>query len=585
MRLIVEKNLMVPMRDGVKLATDVYRSDVSDAVPTLIQRVPYNKERPLTQNYLVDLLRTAQAGYAVVVQDCRGCAASEGEFTPVFQEGPDGADTIAWAASQPWSNGKVGTIGQSYYGITQWQAALQSPQALLAMAPGIAPGIAPADYYERTTYQGGAFQLGFSLNWALGLGLGEQTRRLAQGHITPRDMREFLQTISMMSRTYAHLPLTAMPLLTEIAPYYFDWLAHSSYDDYWRHVAPQEGYERVTAPAFHIGGWFDLFLRGTLTNYQGMKHRGGSETARQHQQLLIGPWTHGYWGATYVGQDYGLFASLDGIDGTGRQLRWFDHWLKGADNGVECEKPVRLFVMGANIWREEDDWPLPDTHSQPYYLHSTGHANTASGNGTLSSDMPTADEREDVYSYNPHYPIPTTGGATLLPDYLVARNAGPLDQCPVEAREDVLVFSSPVLEKEVEVTGPVVLVLSVSSSAKDTDFTGTLVDVYPDGRAVLLTDGILRTRFRESFSHPVLMEPGNIYELRLDLGATSNVFGGGHRIRLDISSSNFPRYDRNTNTGGTIANETEKDFVEAVNRVYHDAAHPSRLILPIIERL
>ena len=198
--------------------------------------------------------------------------------------------------------------------------------------------------------------------------------------------------------------------------------------------------------------------------------------------------------------------------------------------------------------------------------------------------MPPADESEDAYLYNPHHPVPTTGGATLQPDYVVARNAGPLDQHPVEVREDVLVFSGPVLEKEIEVTGPVALVLSVSSSAKDTDFTGTLVDVYPDGRAVLLTDGILRTRFRESFSHPVLMEPGTIYELRLDLGATSNVFQAGHRIRLEISSSNFPRYDRNTNTGGTIANETEKDFVEAVNRVYHDAAHPSRLILPIIER-
>ena len=580
MRLIVEKNLMVPMRDRVTLATDVYRPDVSDAVPTLVQRVPYNKERTFVQNAIVDLLQMVQAGYAVVVQDCRGTAASEGDFNPVFQEGLDGADTIAWATSQPWSTGKVGTIGQSYYGITQWQAAFQSPQALLATAPGIAP----ADYYEGVMYRGGALQLGFVLNWALGLGLGEQTRRLAKGHSTPQDMGELLHTMNTMSRTYAHLPLTDMPMLTGIAPYYFDWLAHPSDDDYWRKGAPQEGYQRVTAPAFNIGGWFDLFLRGTLTNYQEMKRCGGSETARQHQRLLIGPWTHGYWGAIYAGQDYGLFASLDAIDGTGQQVRWFDHWLKGSENGVEREKPVRIFVMGANIWRDEDDWPLPDTHYQPYYLQSTGHANTASGNGTLSSHMPTADETEEVYLYNPHSPVPTTGGATLMPDYAVARNAGPLDQRPIEVREDVLVFSSAVLEKEVEVTGPVVLVLSVSSSAKDTDFTGSLVDVYPDGRAVLLTDGILRTRFRESLSHPVLMEPGTIYELRLDLGATSNVFQAGHRIRLEISSSNFPHYDRNTNTGGTIANETEKDFAEAINRIYHDAAHPSRLILPIIER-
>lgn len=580
MRLIVEKNVMVPMRDGIKLATDVYRPDVSEAVPTLVQRVPYNKELPLIQGYIVDLLRAAQAGYAVVVQDTRGCYASEGEYQPFFQEGADGADTIAWAASQSWSDGKIGTIGLSYYGVTQWQAALQSPKALLAMAPGVTT----ADYYESWTYQGGAFQLGFVLNWALSFGFGEQMRRLAKGQITPQDMGGVLQSMGTMSTTYAHLPLTDMPILKEIAPYYFDWLTHSSYDDYWRAVAPQEGYERVTTPAFNIGGWFDLFLRGTLTNYQGMKQRGGSEAARQHQRLLIGPWTHGYWGAIYAGQDYGLFASLDGADGTGQQLRWFDHWLKGADNGVASEKPVRLFVMGANTWRDEDDWPLPDTQYRPYYLQSSGNANTTAGSGTLSSETPAADEREDVYLYNPHHPVPTTGGATLLPDLLVARNAGPLDQRQVEAREDVLVYSSPVLEKEVEVTGPIALVLYVSSSAKDTDFTGTLVDVYPDGRAFLLTDGILRARFRESLSRPVLLEPGQVYELRLDLGATSNVFQVGHRIRVDISSSNFPRYDRNTNTGGTIASEAEKDFVQAVNRVYHDASHPSHLILPIIER-
>jgi putative CocE/NonD family hydrolase len=275
---------------------------------------------------------------------------------------------------------------------------------------------------------------------------------------------------------------------------------------------------------------------------------------------------------------YGLMASGDAADLVGIQLRWYDHWLKGEDNGVEQDKPVKLFVMGLDEWREEDDWPLPDTQFRPYYLHSDGHANTAAGDGTLSTEAP-AEEAEDAYLYDPRRPVPTVGGAILLS---LGLDQGPRDQRSVEAREDVLCYNTPVLEKPVEVTGPIELVLSISSSARDTDFTGKLVDVYPDGRAEILTDGILRARYRESFSEPRLLQPGQIYELHLDLWATSNLFKAGHRIRLEVSSSNFPRFDRNTNTGGTI--ETETDFVQVVNRVYHDSAHPSYLVLPIIER-
>ncbi len=273
-------------------------------------------------------------------------------------------------------------------------------------------------------------------------------------------------------------------------------------------------------------------------------------------------------------------ASSEAIDLEGMQLRWHDHWLKGEENGVEEDKPVKLFVMGLDQWRDEDDWPLPDTQYRPYYLHSGGHANSAAGDGTLSTDAP-AEEPEDVYLYDPRHPVPTTGGAILIG---LGPVEGPRDQRAVEAREDVLCYSTPVLEKPVKVTGPIALVLYISSSARDTDFTGKLVDVYPDGRAEILTDGILRARYRESFTEPKLLSSGQIYELRLDLWATSNLFKAGHRIRLEVSSSNFPRFDRNTNTGGTIEKETEKDFVQAVNRISHDAAHPSHLILPIIER-
>jgi putative CocE/NonD family hydrolase len=579
MSILVEKHISVPMRDGVKLATDVYRPNEEGTFPVIIQRLPYSKDRPALTMMMTDVFRLVQEGYVVVFQDTRGQFVSEGTFNPFFQEPADGADTIAWAASQPWSNGKVGLAGGSYFGATQWLAAREAPEALKA----IVPTVTSADYYENWTYQGGAFQLGFILNWTLGFAMSEQTRRLKTGQTTMKELGATLQALGDMSNLYRHLPLVDMPILQEVAPYYFDWLAHNSYDDYWRSTAPQEFHERITVPALNIGGWFDIFLLGTLANYQGMKQHGGSPQARQHQRLLIGPWAHGGFAGVFPEHDYGLLASGEVADFTGTHLRWFDHWLKGIENGVEQDKPVKIFVMGANIWREEDDWPLPDTQFRPYYLHSNGHANTSAGNGLLSTEVPGA-ESEDVYLYDPRNPVPTHGGATLIPGFMIAANAGPRDQRSIETREDVLCYTTAPLEHSVEVTGPIELVLFISSSARDTDFTAKLVDVYPDGRAESITDGILRVRYRESLSQPVLMEPGQVYETRIIVGATAQVFTAGHRIRLEVSSSNFPRFDRNTNTGGTIATESEKDFVQAVNRVYHDTAHPSHLILPIIER-
>ena len=579
MNILIEKNVTVPMRDGVKLAADVYRPVEGGPFPVIVQRLPYNKELPAMTMLLMDVFRVVQAGYVMVFQDTRGQFAADGEFNPFFQEPADGADTLAWAASQPWSNGKVGLAGGSYFGATQWLAAREAPEALLAMVPTITS----ADYYEGWTYQGGAFQLGFILQWTLGFALAEQQRRLKTGQATMEDLGKTLHALGDLSTLYRRLPLGDMPMLQGVTPYYFDWLAHSSYDDYWRTTAPQEVYERVTVPALNIGGWFDIFLLGTLTNYQGMKKRGGSAQARQHQRLLIGPWSHGGFGGIFPEHDYGLFASADAADFTGTHMRWFDHWLKGGENGVEQDKPVKIFVMGPNIWRQEDDWPLPDTQFRSYYLHSTGHANTAAGNGTLSTEAP-GDESEEVYLYDPRDPVPTNGGATLLPGAFVAANAGPRDQRSIETRDDVLCYTTAPLERSVEVTGPIGLVLFASSSALDTDFTGKLVDVYPNGRAESITDGIMRARYRASLSKPALMEPNHVYELHITVGATSQVFGAGHCIRLEVSSSNFPRFDRNTNTGGTIATESEKDFVQAVNRVYHNAAHPSHLILPIIER-
>jgi putative CocE/NonD family hydrolase len=582
MNILIEKDLMVPMRDGVRLATDVYRPAEGGSVPVLLARLPYNKDSlQQAARGAFDILRAVQAGYVVVLQDCRGRFASEGEFTPLVNDAKDGADTVAWLARQPWSTGQVGTFGGSYLGFTQWLLATEHPQALRAMVPLVTT----SDYYQTPwRHTGGVFELGISLLWSLSMASEEIQRRVRQGKASREQVGALMQVMSQPSPPYEHLPLVDMPWLCEFAPHYLEWLAHPTYDAYWQRLAPTTSYEQITVPALNIGGWYDLLLGGTLENYMGMKKRGGSALARQHQRLLIGPWSHGSWTSVFPERSYGLAASGDVVDLVGVQLRWFDHWLKGVDNGVQQEKPVKLFVMGLDQWREEDDWPLPDTQFRRYYLHSGGHANSAAGDGMLSTEVPTTQEDEDVYLYNPRRPVPTVGGAVLLSMLSPEMEQGPRDQRSVEAREDVLCYSTPTLEQPLEVTGPIELVLFVSSSARDTDFTGKLVDVSPDGRAEILTDGILRARYRESFSQPKRLEPGQIYELHLDLWATSNLFKAGHRIRLEVSSSNFPRFDRNTNTGGTIETETEQEVVQAVNRVYHDATHPSHLLLPIIER-
>ncbi len=580
MNLHIEKSLSVAMRDGIRLSTDIYRPADGGPWPAVVMRLPYNKEQPVLLFLSGDILRVAQAGYAVVVQDCRGTFQSEGEFNPYFQEAADGVDTIAWAAEQPWCNGAVGMMGASYYGATQWLAAAEAPSALKA----IAPFITTDQYHDKWTYQGGAFQLGFMLQWATAtFAVGEVVRRLGRGEASLADLGQAIGAADGVNSSYANLPLSAHPELSDLAPYFADWLAHPDYDDYWAAIAPREHYARITTPALNFGGWYDLFLGGTLANYCGMKAHGGSAQARSHQGLVVGPWVHGYNGGVYPEKNFGLMAHDGVADVTAMQIRWFDHWLKGIDNGVPEAAPVRLFVMGRDQWREEADWPLPDTRWEHWYLHSDGHANSATGDGHLSTTAPGA-EPPDSYTYDPHDPVPTVGGATFLPGLFVAANAGPRDQREVESRADVLCYTSAPLLHDTEVTGPVTLVLHVTSSATDTDFTGKLVDVHPDGRAIILTDGILRARYRESLSHPALMTPGQVYTLTLDLVATANLFKTGHRLRLEVSSSNFPRFDRNPNHGGIISTATAAEFQVAHNAVLHDRAHPSHVILPIVDR-
>lgn len=571
MQLTIDKNLPVAMRDGVSLATDVYRPAGASRYPVVMLRLPYNKEQPMLLFLAGDILRVAQAGYAVVVQDCRGTFKSEGCFDPYFQEADDGVDAIAWAAAQPWSNGEVGMMGASYYGATQWLAAMKNPPALKA----IAPFITTDQYYDKWTYQGGALQLGFILQWASAtFAVGEAARRLSRGEAEPAMLGAAIAVADQVDERYWHTPLNDLPELADLAPYVRDWIAHPDYDAYWRRIAPAEHRDTITAPALNFGGWFDLFLGGTLANYGAMKDR-------VPQKLIIGPWVHGYNGGVYPDRNFGMFAHDALADVTAEQIRWFDHWLKGVDNDLAADKPVKLFIMGPDVWREEDDWPLPDTAWRNLYLHSDGGA--AANDATLSFELP-ADEPPDTFSYDPGDPVPTVGGASFLPGLFIAANAGPRDQRAVESRADVLCYTSAILEHDLEVTGPLSLVLYVRSSAPDTDFTGKLVDVYPDGRALLVTDGILRLRYRNGFSSQQLLSPGEVQRIEIDLVATANVFRAGHRLRLEVSSSNFPRFDRNTNTGGVIAEESAADFIVAENTVLHDGARPSHLVLPVIAR-
>jgi len=570
-KILLEKNIMIPMRDGVQLATDVYRLEGAAPAPVLLARTPYDKERIVAGSETFNVLRAVQAGYIVVVQDVRGRYASEGDFRPHIQETQDGFDAIAWAAAQPWSNGVLGMFGGSYLAQSQWLPASIQPTALQA----IAPSVSPSDAYEGCMYQGGAKVL-HDLMWVVGAIVpAEIERRRASG-------KPVLESDLPLNAEEAltELPLATHPLIKEYASFYLDWLNHPMADDFWLPSSPNAGHDQISVPALNISGWYDIFLGSTFENYLGMKKLGGSEIARRNQRVIIGPWTHGNFSGSFPEREFGWGGSAAAIDLPGVHLRWFDRWLKEVDNGIDQEPPVMIFVMGIDEWCSEADWPLPDTQYQPYYLHSRGGANTLHGDGTLSTEPP-GDEPSDVYLFNPLRPVPTVGGQVILPG---GNAMGPRDQREVELRDDVLVYSTPALELAVEVTGPIELRLFVSSSAPDTDFTGKLVDVYPDGRAMILTEGILRARYRNSFNEPKLMEPGTVYELRLNLWATANVFLPGHRIRLEVSSSNFPRFDRNSNTGGVIASEARDQYQPAVNHIFHDAAHPSHLVLPIIER-
>jgi putative CocE/NonD family hydrolase len=470
--------------------------------------------------------------------------------------------------------------GSSYFGATQWLAAAAQPPHLRA----IYPIVTTSEYYESWTYHGGAYQLGFALLWTLSSLAPDTAMRLAQdGATDAEEWMRLLESTDDIGSLYRHLPLTSLSTLAEsdAAPYYWDWIAHAADDGYWQSTAVNRRYDRIQVPAYNVGGWYDLFLHGTLENYVRMRREGGSEAARTGQRLLVAPWAHGDFTGAYPEYSYGVAASADSVDLTGLQLRYFDYHLKNEDNGLDQDPPVRLFCMGENRWRDEREWPLARAQYTPWFLHSDGDAGRAGG--ALSPERP-AQEPFDVYLYDPRDPAPTVGGPTFLPGLGLGANSGPRDQRAVEARPDLLAYTSAPLEQPVEVTGPLKVVLYAATSAPDTDFVARLCDVHPDGASRILAEGILRARFREGYEKPLPVVPGRAYAYEIDLVATSNLYLPGHRIRVDVTSSSFPRFDRNPNTGHPLGQDGPGDLQPAMQTILHDGDHPSHILLPVVPR-
>ncbi|MDP6665945.1 MAG: CocE/NonD family hydrolase [Dehalococcoidia bacterium] len=546
-------DVKVPMRDGIELSADIYLPRTEGPFPVVLMRTPYsNNVDPVIEK----AQGLANRGYVCMVQDVRGRWDSGGEYYAFHQEIDDGFDTQEWTGQQDWCDGNIGMAGASYGGCVQWLSAPLQNKYLKAMVPRVMC----TDYYQGLMHPGGAFQLNVMMTW--GMRTNGRTGQSIDYH--------------NWTEAFRSLPLTDLAgNAGRDLKFWQDWLAHPDDDEYWNEVNTDRRFDEIEVPALIMGGWYDLYAADAFDNFKGIRERGGSEAARG-SKLIVGPWPHALSASTKTGDiDFGVGSMVD-LDSL--ELRWFDRWLKKVDTGPE-DAPLRLFVMGINEWRDEQEWPLARTDWQSWQLHSDGGANSARGDGALSTAQP-GDETADHFTYDPEFPVQTIGGNNCCSPEIVPW--GPYDQRPAEVREDVLCYTTDVLSDDLEVTGPVVLKLFAATDAPDTDWTAKLVDVSPSGYAKNLCDGIIRARYRDGFTEARLPEAGNVYEYEIAVGVTSNVFRRGHRVRLEVSSSNFPRFDRNLNTGGDLYTETEMRV--ARQTVFHSTQYPSRLILPVIPR-
>lgn len=574
----VDKQADVPatMRDGTVLRADVYRPHGTDPVPVILMRTQYGKSeaqveprRYQTPDWF------ASHCYLVVVQDIRGQGRSDGTFVEFAHDQDDGYDTVEWAAQLPGSNGKVGMYGSSYVGATQWLAASRTPPHLTT----IVPANTASDYYDGWTYEGGEFRLGFVQPWATGLA---GTAALQRGDTaTAGQLKAAVAEYSRWQhfRPYQQLP-TMKPDDPAVAGWYFDWLRHATRDDYWKQWSIRDQYAHVTVPVLDFEGWYDAFLSGGVENFTGMVDHGGSAAARANQRIVLGPWDHLGWGRSGSPEAQ----SLADIGTVGESpindlmLTWFDHFLKGADNTVSGKPRVDYFVMGANRWKTATGWPLPNTNWTTYYLTGNGGPSFGPRAGRLTTAAPAGNQPPNRYRYDPADPAPSLGGHSCCS--ATSGPQGPFDQTPVEQRSDVLTFDSEPLPSDTEMTGPTTVTLWASSTAPDTDFVARLEAVSPDGRAMNLNNGIIRASMRDSLSDPTPLLPGQPYKFTIKIWPTSYQFPAGSKIRIAVSSSDYPQYAPNPNTGAPFG--MDADSRPADQTIYVDAAHPSSVVLPII---
>ena len=554
-------NVRMPMRDGVELAANVYLPDGDGPFPTIYATNPYGRQA-WADNFRWRFL--TENGYAVVHQDARGRFDSDGEFYPFWNDGRDGYDSVEWLAEQPWSTGKIGMLGGSYGGWTQWATAKERPPHLAALVSSCAAG----KWQEELPWdRGGISLVMFTWLWMTYGRSGQDTKLVDWG------------------RVFKHLPLRTMDRAMGVEfPAWDDWLDHPLLDDYWKQGRLDDDFAELDLPVLHLTGLFDGDQPGQMYFWDGMKQ----SRSPQNQHLLVGPWTHAgvFFPVQYL-RDLD-FRPRSVVDMDTEHVRWFDYWLKGIDNGVMAEPPVRYFSTGTNEWQTSDTWPLAGTTERVLHLRSGGGANTSLGDGRLSLDAPSAEEPEDVYRYDPAG-VEEFADVNFFPG--APNEAGvPVDARPLERREDILYYTSEPLTEPLVVTGRPTVVLHTSSDCPDTDWVVGLSDVDPSGRAVPLSrdedhqhlptqGGRVRARFREGLDREVFMTPGEVYEVEIPLRDTAHVFKAGHRIRLAVLSWDFPSVARNLNTDESIADGTT--IRVATNRVHHSPATPSRVILPV----